>query len=303
MRQKALLTHKCVSNNPSSIITDEVRGEIVCGTCGSVLKEKIVDNIQEYRTFTKNQYMGRTRAEGSSKLSMDNMGLSTRISKLNTDSAGNRLSNKTKTRFSRLRTWDTRSKRKSKQRSMVKAFVILDSLITKLSLPESVSENAAYIYRKASDLRLIKGRTISAMIASALYAACRESSAPRSVDDVAKAANVQKKSLTKCYRTLVKNLNLTYEPHDPISFVSKIATQINASEKSMRTAWRLLTLAQEHGMNVSKKPLGLAGGAVYLACALNGENVTYSTISKISNTSSVTLRKHVDALKKLRSQL
>jgi transcription initiation factor TFIIB len=40
-------------------------------------------------------------------------------------------------------------------------------------LPNSVVENAAYMYRKAQQRGLVRGRTISGVLA-AIYIACRE---------------------------------------------------------------------------------------------------------------------------------
>jgi len=44
-----------------------------------------------------------------------------------------------------------------------------------------VKEKAAYIYRKALDKGLDRGRSLSDLKASALYAACRDTETPRNL--------------------------------------------------------------------------------------------------------------------------
>jgi transcription initiation factor TFIIB len=54
------------------------------------------------------------------------------------------------------------------------AFAILSTVIDKLSLNDALIEKSAYNYRKALDKRIIKGRSIRALVVASIYAACRE---------------------------------------------------------------------------------------------------------------------------------
>ena len=77
-------------------------------------------------------------------------------------------------RFWRLRTWDARVFTDSPDyRNLQQAFKKLLILRDKLGLSDSVVERAAYIYRKAQRKNLIQGRTVSAMIAAAIYGSQR----------------------------------------------------------------------------------------------------------------------------------
>ena len=116
------------------------------------------------------------------------MGLSTIIDSDNLDSSGKKLSVKTKNEFSRLRKWDAYSKSKKNQK-FNEPFILLDMLRTKLILPESIVEKSAQMYRKAASYGIIKGRSKTILISAAVYAACRYTSTPRTLKDVAEAAN------------------------------------------------------------------------------------------------------------------
>ena len=52
----------------------------------------------------------------------------------------------------------------------------------------------------------MRGRSISALVAAALYAACRDTETPRTLKDIANASNIKKKDVARCYRLLIREL-------------------------------------------------------------------------------------------------
>jgi len=61
----------------------------------------------------------------------------------------------------RLRTWDSRSQaHTSAERNLRQALSEMDKMKAKLSISDPVIEKAAYIYRKAIERKLVKGRSI-----------------------------------------------------------------------------------------------------------------------------------------------
>ena len=55
-------------------------------------------------------------------------------------------------------------------------------------------------------------------------------------------------------------------------------------------------------MAAGKDPMGLAAGALYLACIENGENVTQRAISQSANVTEVTIRNRYQGLQKMRTK-
>ena len=157
-------------------------------------------------------------------------GLSTVIG-TNKDSTGKALSGKTKYEFNRLRTWDQRSKSRNAL-TFSKAFTLMNGIKAKLGLSNQIVENAAYIYRKAVDAKLTRGKTTVSLVSASLYAACRENNIPRTLDDIAKAGNVERRILSRDIRTIIKKLGLNLNQYDTISFISKISNNLNLNEKN-----------------------------------------------------------------------
>jgi len=107
-----------------------------------------------------------------------------------------------------LRTWDLRTQiHTPTDRSLKQAFYQLDILKDKLGVSDIVVEKAAYSYRKAQERLLIRGRTISGILAAAVYIACREMGISRTLKDIAAYSNVKLKEVARSYRLLYLELS------------------------------------------------------------------------------------------------
>jgi len=288
---------KCIQEicKEGPIITDNELGELTCGSCGTVLVEKTINGEPENHTFTKEDYMTNTRFGPKIKLSFGDMGLSTLIGSQNKDSSGKQLPSKIRSTFYRLRKQDQKS-RTQKIGVFNEAFVILDGIRSRLGLPEFVAEKSAYIYRKARSHGLIRGRSRPVLVAASVYAACRFTNTPRSLKDVADAANVKKKILQKTYRKLARTLEITLDTYDPIDFITRLSTSVNVSEKIRRDAIYLINRAKELELTAGKHPLGMASAALYLSCVYNKEDISQLRIAKAAGTTTVTLRNDYQVL-------
>lgn len=293
MRQ--ILEH-CFSDKHISPITDVNAGEIFCSYCGIVLFEKLVDRSNESNMLMNDNYIDKTQNGPPSKIAISDMSKSSIISKRNFDARGNKLLAKNKIHFSRLRFWDSRSKRNNKEKNQVRAFTILDAYASKLNIPENAREQAAYIYREAMKKNIIRGSSISSMVAASIYAACKQLDIPRSVDEVSEIANMKRKLLSKTYRRLVKNLELKIISLE-IDYISKIASSVAVSEKTSRLAHKIIDDFKKDRIHVGKNPIGIAGASIYLSAINHNEHVPMAKISKKTNISIVTIRKISKLLK------
>jgi len=280
------------------MLTDNVTGERFCSKCGFVISEILQDSGPEWRSFSKDGGTDPTRTGAPTSLAMHDRGLATIINPMNKDASGKPLSSSMKSTIERLRTWDSRSKvNASSDKNLRQALSQLSTLKDKLSLSGSVIEKASYIYRKALEKGLVRGRSISALIAAALYAACRDTETPRTLKDVADAGNIKKKDISRCYRILHQELELKMPVVNPIQCISRISSKLDISEKTKRYAAKVLQIAQEHEESAGKDPMGLAAAALYLSCVKNGEDRTQKDIAEASNVTEVTIRNRYKGLR------
>ena len=288
----------CARCGKNAVLTDSVTGERFCGKCGYVVSDTIQDSGPEWRSFSKEGGTDPTRTGSPTSLAMHDRGLSTIISPMNKDSSGKPLTSTMKSTIERLRTWDSRSKvNASTERNLMQALNELSRLKDKLSLSDAVIEKASYLYRKALEKGLVKGRSISALIAASLYAACRDTETPRTLKDVADAGNVKKKDISRCYRILHKELELKMPVVDSIQCIARIASKIGITEKTKRYAANVLKIAQEHEESAGKDPMGLAAAALYMSCVKNCEDMTQRDIAEAANVTEVTIRNRYKGLR------
>jgi transcription initiation factor TFIIB len=278
------------------VITDSERGEIICGGCGLILVQNISDTLNESNGYTLEGFLKITRMGAPTSLTMHDRGLSTVIG-TNKDFSGNALSSKTKYEFNRLRTWDQRSKSR-KTAIFSRAFTLLHGMKTKLGVPDSVVENAAYIYRKIVNAKLTRGRTMASLVSASLYAACRENNIPRTLDDVANAGNVERIILSRDLRTIIRKLGLNLNQYDTTSFISKISNNMNLKEKIKRDAFEILKRCENEEITAGKHPVAQAAASLYISCIMNGEKISQKKFSVESGVSDVTIRNRAVLIKK-----
>ncbi len=291
-------SERCPRCGRRPMVIDSATGEMVCSYCGFVVKERIEETGPEWRAFSKEEKEDRSRVGIPTSLAMHDMGLATVIGPEDRDASGKTLAGSVRTAMERLRTWDGRSQvHEPVDRNLRQAFSELDRLADKLNISDVVVERAAYTYRKALEKGLVRGRSISALIAASVYAACRVTETPRTLKDVAAASSVKKKDIARCYRLLLRELDLRMPIMDPVKCVSRIASKAGLTERTKRRAVDILKRAIESRTSAGKDPMGLAAAALYVACVLEGENKTQKDIAEAAGVTEVTIRNRYKGLK------
>ena len=274
-----------------SLESDTERGETVCSECGLVVEEDEIDRGPEWRAFDSTEKDEKSRVGAPTTKMMHDKGLSTNIGWQDKDAYGNSLSSRQRQKMQRLRTWNERFRtRDSKERNLKQALGEIDRMASALGLPENVRETASVIYRRALDEDLLPGRSIEGVATASVYAAARQASTPRSLDEVANVSRVGKDEIARTYRYVVRELGLEIEPADPKSYLPRFASDLEMSDEVERRARQLLDSAAEAGVHSGKSPVGLAAAAVYAASLLCNEKVTQSEVSEVADISEVTIR-------------
>jgi transcription initiation factor TFIIB len=287
---------ECASKN---LIHDYDTGETICGACGLVLYEQTLDKGPEWRAFTQQEKASRSRVGGPSSYAIHDKGLSTTISQVDRDAFGRKLPLATRLQMWRLRKWQIRSRvHSSSDRNLAQAMSELDRLSGKVSIPPPIKEKAAVVYRKALDKGLVRGRSIAAIAAASLYAACRGSGTPRTLSEIAEASLVDRKDVARCYRMLLQELDVHMPIADPLMYVSKIAEKNGVSGKTQGTAIQILRDARRKRFAAGKDPMGMAAAALYIACLQNNEKITQKDIADAAGVTEVTVRNRYKVLKK-----
>jgi transcription initiation factor TFIIB len=274
-------------------LTDPITGEVICISCGAVISDKIAETHPEWSVYGTNELNSRSRVGMPISLAIHDLGLSTVIGKNNKDFSGKTIvDTSTRVVIERLRTWDYRTQtRSSKGQSRKYAFRQLNSLKEKLALPSPVLEKAAYIYRKAQQNDIIRGRTRTGAMAACVYIACREAIIPRAFDEVAEVSNIRRKEMWKAYRAIVSELDLKVPLIDPVRCLVKLANKMGVSEKVKRYGINYMKQVIDSNFSAGRDPMGLAATVLYISCQTYG-NVDKSQkyFAETAGISDVTVR-------------
>ena len=287
---------RCPSCNKPSLVLDENSGELACSTCGIVVTEKGAADGPEWRSFA-NDGVDKSRVGAGTSITMHDMGLSTIIGLQNKDASGTPLTANMKYLMKRLKTHDSRSKGSAEDRNLKEAFSELARLADKLSLNKATIDKAAYVYRKALESKLIRGRSINSVLVASVYASCRLLGVTRNLKDLEAVSNIKRKDIARCYRLLFQHLDIKADVIDPVQCISKIGSKLNISEKSRREAIRVINIAHEKDEVAGKDPMGLAAAALYLGCIRCDEDKTQRQIAMAANVTEVTIRNRFKGLK------
>ena len=285
-----------ICNKDQMAITEPESGEIICSACGAVMLERIQEDLPEWCAFNLEETNDRSRTGTPISLARHDMGLSTIIGRINKDSSGNKIDSQTLSTMKRLRTWDLRTQT-SVDRSRQQAFSELHILKDKLALSDATVEKCAYIYRKAQEIGLVRGRTIPGIVSSAVYIACRELQIPKTLREIAVAGNIRRRVLSRTYRILTSELDIKIPIIDPVKCIVKVANKASLNEKTKRQAIDVMNNITKREISAGKNPMGLAAAVLYISCLNTGVNIHQADIAYAAGISEVTLRNRIKDLK------
>ena len=292
------VSDRCPQCGKRSLVEDAHTGELSCNNCGFVVTERAVDQSPEWRSFSDEKGENRARTGAPTSITYRDMGLSTMIGRSNRDASGRTFDSPMRSTIDRLRKWDNRSPAfGNKEKNLSVAMRELEKMADKLGVSQAVLERAAYIYRKALDRGLLRGRSIIGISAASLYAAMRDTETPRTLKDIAAANNLDKKAVARDYRILLREMDLSMPVADAARNVNRIASSVGFTERVARKAIEIIRLTEDKEISAGKSPMGLAASALYLAGVIEGEVKTQKEIAEAAGVTEVTVRNRYKGLR------
>ena len=287
----------CPACNSKNVKKDKDKGEVICYDCGNVFEDNI-NLAKEWRTFDSSEYNKKARSGSPMQYSKLNKGISTMIEMGGRDARGNKLSSDTKAQMYRIARWHKRTTvSNSLQRNLSIALTELRRIASYLNIPEPLIEKAALLYRKTVDKELIRGRLIESVVAAVLYAVCRESNVPRTLNEMAEASGISKKDIGRTYRFLTKELELNVPLTNPIYYIPRFTSELGLSGEVQEEARKTLQKAIDQGLISGRGPTGVAAAAVYIAALIKGERRTQKQVANVAGVTEVTIRNRYRELK------
>jgi len=275
--EKRKVCPKCGS---TKIIIDEETGELVCSECGLVISKGLFLEGKDWRAFSTEEFIERARAGAPVSPTRTAYGLDTKIAY----SKG--LSGKSVRALRRTK----KHVRSRKEKRVMPALFKIRAVAERLDLPTHTVEDAARLYRLASSAGLVKGRSMDAMVAAVIYAACRRTEVPRFLEEIASFFELTEKEVGRSFRFLFRKLDVRIPPPKPEIYVSRIVSKLKLPQSIVTRAIKILRIARKVGATLGREPAGTAAGAVYLATQEAGIHRTQRELAQAVSVTEVTVR-------------
>ena len=181
---------------PPNLVEEFSSGDMVCGSCGLVLGDRIVDTRSEWRTFS-NDDQGNddpSRVGDGANPLLNGSQLQTSIQ----FGAGDSGKSRDLHRAQNKATHDKSTK------VLLTAYKEIGALCDAWNIPKNVSDTAKHLFKRVSDAGAFRGKSQEAIIAGCIFIACRQCKVPRTFREIFALTKVSKKEIGRIFKALEK---------------------------------------------------------------------------------------------------
>ncbi|KAM3413546.1 hypothetical protein BST61_g11535 [Cercospora zeina] len=287
--------------DPPDLREDHASGDLICGSCGLVLQERVIDTSSEWRTFSNDD-------QGNDDPSRVGDGPNALLNgaQLNTNIAFGDGGMRAKD----LHRAQNKANLDKGNKSLLQAYKQIGALCDGWQLPSTVSDSAKHIYKDAEESRVFKGKSQDSLIAGCVFFACRRNNLSRSFREVMELTGVTKKEIGRIYKLLndflrakaktdaakpnatpdVYNQGATTGTAKPADLCQRYCSQLGLDQRSTNVAIALATVMTKTGVLAGRSPLSSAAACIYMASMLMGDPKSPKDIMNVIKVSDSTIR-------------
>jgi transcription initiation factor TFIIIB Brf1 subunit/transcription initiation factor TFIIB len=184
---------KCPECGSANLVHDYDTGETVCGDCGLVLHDQMMDKGPEWRAFTQEEKESRSRVGIPTSFSVHDKGLST----------ASLVDKKDVARCYRLLLREL-----GVQMPIADPLTYISKIAERTGISGRTQGLAIQILSDAKRRRAAAGKDPMGLAAAALYLACLQNNEKKTQKDIAEAAGVTEVTVRNRYKSLKRQLGL-----------------------------------------------------------------------------------------------
>jgi transcription initiation factor TFIIB len=180
--------------------------------------DQIDDYGPESHATEFDEKMKTIRASGFTSYSLHDYGLRTEIGFTSKDYSGKSIDHHMAEQMNNMRRWHSRIRVAStKERRLSNVLSKINETCSVMSLPKTLVETAAMLYRNYENKSEAKGKSIACIAAATIYLACKRFSVVRSLEEIVKSTGITKqhsssiKLAAKYYRIMVMEMGVFTE--------------------------------------------------------------------------------------------
>ncbi|KAJ1941701.1 transcription initiation factor IIB [Linderina macrospora] len=270
----------CRSPTPN-IIEEFASGDLVCGDCGLVLGDRIIDTRSEWRTFANDEGDDPSRVGNAANPFLDGAQLDTVIARGGDGGSGlardlNRIHG--------------RSTAQRHERNLVQAYKEISALCDAYDLPKVIGDVAKQLYKKVEDENLQRGKNNDAIIAACIFLACRQEGVPRTFKEICALTKVDRRDIGRTFKFLKGRLGTESGVTSSDDLILRFCSNLTLDMETQRIAELLSQKAKDMDKIAGKSPVSIASACIYMASHLTGNPKDAKTISSIAGVGEATIK-------------
>lgn len=283
---------------PPDLIERFSEGDIVCGSCGLVLSDRVVDTRSEWRTFSNDDQNGDdpSRVGDASNPLLESEDLSTMISYVPENVRAGRDLNRAQ----------AKSLVDRRDNALSAAYSKISQMCDGYQLPKIVQDGAKEVYKLVYDEKDLRGKSQESIMAAAIFMGCRKAKVARTFKEIWALTNVPKKEIGKVFKIMHRIIQ-SKNDNNPGAYSnikdSEQTTQTSAEDLIRRFCSHLglsneVTNAAEHiarkckesGILAGRSPITIAATVIYMASLIFDADVTPTKIANKTGVSDGTIK-------------
>ncbi|KAI9836478.1 MAG: transcription initiation factor IIB [Sclerophora amabilis] len=294
---------------PPNLVEEFSSGDMVCGSCGLVLGDRVVDTRSEWRTFSNDDQGGDDPSrvgDGANRLYKGSQ-LQTSIAYGDAGSIRHRELHRAQNKS----TFDKSNK------ALTAAYSEIDSFCAAFGLESGspVNETAKYLFMLIDDARAIafRSKPQEVLTAGCIFIACRKCNVPRTFREIFAVTRVPKKEIGKIFKLLEKFFAAQNQEKMALveqkgGFVNPVDSYVSTTSTSPKdlcirfcsnlglkppctmVAEELAEQMSTVGALAGRSPLSAAAACIYMASYLMKQRRSPKEISQVAGVSDGTIR-------------
>ncbi|KAI5966262.1 SUA7 [Candida pseudojiufengensis] len=284
---------------PPDLIERFSEGDIVCGSCGLVLSDRVVDTRSEWRTFSNDDQNGDdpSRVGDAGNPLLDTEDLSTMISYMPSDTKLGRELNRAQ----------SKSLVDKKDNALAAAYAKISQMCDGYQLPKIVQDGAKEVYKMVYDEKPLRGKSQESIMAASIFIGCRKAKVARSFKEIWALTNVPRKEIGKVFRIMDKIIReknaanpqqAAYYSQDNIQttqtsaedLIRRFCSHLGLNTQITNAAEYIARRCKEVGVLAGRSPTTIAATVIYMASMVFGVDLAPSKISDKTGVSDGTIK-------------
>jgi transcription initiation factor TFIIB len=186
----------------------------------------------------------------------------------------------------------------STEKNLALALQYTTKIAIDLSLPKNALEKASLTYKKIIEKGLLKGRSMIAITATAVYMGCKQSGTAITIKDIAHVSKVSPEKISHSFRSIARHLDFSVESTSVRSHTIELSARLQLPALTKVILEKTIEALDYSKGFVGKAPIGIACAAIYVSSLLAGEKRTQREIAELARITEATIRARCRELEK-----